>query len=256
MLINVSMYTDVHTVIADFVETYVADLCRDIEDYAQKPIEKIMQLNSFKKLFETWQKYHLEEILTLSWDSLVKEFLFNSIRRIEVRAVNQKTGAKSLDYTKYKDIGLRVIAVGGNSLSRGLTLEGLCVSYFYRNTMMYDTLLQMGRWFGYRPNYSDLFKIWMGEDSIDWYGYITDAINELKDELITMKNQGMTPEDFGLKVRRAPGALLVTARTKMRSATAIKQPITVSGRLIETPRLRYSLEALNAKQFIRGNGGL
>lgn len=88
------------------------------------------------------------------------------------------------------------------------------------------------------------------------YGYITDAINELKDELITMKNQGMTPEDFGLKVRRAPGALLVTARTKMRSATAIKQPITVSGRLIETPRLRYSLEALNAKQFIRGNGGL
>ena len=248
MLINVSMYTDVHTVIADFVETYVADLCRDIEDYAQKPIEKIMQLNSFKKLFETWQKYHLEEISTLSWDSLVKEFLFNSIRRIEVRAVNQKTGAKSLDYTKYKDIGLRVIAVGGNSLSRGLTLEGLCVSYFYRNTMMYDTLLQMGRWFGYRPNYSDLFKIWMGEDAIDWYGYITDAINELKDELITMKNQGMTPEDFGLKVRRAPGALLVTARTKMRSATAIKQPITVSGRLIETPRLRYSLEALNANE--------
>ena len=74
---------------------------------------------------------------------------------------------------------MRVIAVGGNSLSRGLTLEGLCVSYFYRNTMMYDTLLQMGRWFGYRPNYDDLFKVWMAEDAIDWYGYITDAVNEL-----------------------------------------------------------------------------
>ncbi len=61
---------------------------------------------------------------------------------------------------------MRVIAVGGNSLSRGLTLEGLCVSYFYRNTMMYDTLLQMGRWFGYRPNSDDLFKVWMAEDAI------------------------------------------------------------------------------------------
>lgn len=133
---------------------------------------------------------------------------------------------------------MRVIAVGGNSLSRGLTLEGLCVSYFYRNTMMYDTLLQMGRWFGYRPNYDDLFKVWMAEDAIDWYGYITDAVNELKEELKKMKRQNQTPEQFGLKVRQAPGALLITARNKMRSATAVSRPITVSGRMIETPRLK------------------
>lgn len=248
MLINVSKYTDVHNVIAELVDSYITKLCRDIEDYAQKSLDDIMQLGTFKTLHETWTKYNLEGISGLSWERMVKDFLFNAIRRIEVRAVNQKTGAKSLDYTKYRDVGLRVIAVGGNSLSRGLTLEGLCVSYFYRNTMMYDTLLQMGRWFGYRPNYQDLFKIWMGEDAIDWYGYITDAINELKDELRVMKNQGMTPEDFGLKVRRAPGALLVTARTKMRSAKAIKQPITVSGRLIETPRLRGNIEAINANE--------
>ena len=78
-------------------------------------------------------------------------------------------------------------------------MEGLCVSYFYRNTMMYDTLLQMGRWFGYRPNYDDLFKVWMVEDAIDWYGYITDAVNELKEELKKMKRQNQTPEQFGLK---------------------------------------------------------
>ena len=104
--------------------------------------------------------------------------------------------------------------------------------------MMYDTLLQMGRWFGYRPNYDDLFKVWMGEDAIDWYGYITDAVNELKDELLKMKRQNQTPEEFGLKVRQAPGALLITARNKMRTATPISQPITVSGRMLETPRLR------------------
>lgn len=78
----------------------------------------------------------------------------------------------------------------------------------------------------------------MAEDAIDWYGYITDAINELKDELRKMKRQNQTPEDFGLKVRQAPGSLLITARNKMRTATSVKRPITVSGRMIETPRLK------------------
>jgi hypothetical protein len=143
---------------------------------------------------------------------------------------------------------MRVIAVGGNSLSRGLTLEGLCVSYFYRNTLMYDTLLQMGRWFGYRPNYDDLFKIWMGEDAVDWYGYITDAVNELKDELLKMKRQNQTPEEFGLKVRQAPGALLITAKNKMRTAKPVSQPITVSGRMLETPRLRGDSQSLEENE--------
>lgn len=250
MLVNVSMYTKVHNVIAELISTYISTLRRDIEDYAQLPIQKVMQIESFSALYHTWEEHNLSAIANITWEKLVKEYLFKAIRRVEVRAVNQSTGAKSLSYSEYKGVGLRVIAVGGNSLSRGLTLEGLCVSYFYRNTMMYDTLLQMGRWFGYRPNYDDLFKIWMGEDAIDWYGYITDAINELKEELILMKNQGLTPEDFGLKVRRAPGSLLVTARNKMRAASPIDQPITVSGRMIETPRLRYNSDALNSNEKI------
>ena len=61
-----------------------------------------------------------------------------------------------------------LIAVGGFSLSRGLTLEGLVVSYFLRNSMMYDTLLQMGRWFGYRPGYEDLCRVWMPEEAEGW----------------------------------------------------------------------------------------
>ena len=112
--------------------------------------------------------------------------------------------ARNPKYYNYDSIGMRVIAVGGNSLSRGLTLEGLIVTYFYRNTMMYDTLLQMGRWFGYRPNYDDLFKLWMGEEAVDWYGYITNAVDELKGDLRTMALQHLTPEQFGLKVRQDP----------------------------------------------------
>ncbi len=240
MMVNVSRFTDVQNVTADLIESYLNQLKSDVENYSQLPIDKSMEIKNIQKLNKVWKKYCLSKKSGIEWEELLKQYLFKSVRRIEVRSVNQKHGAASLNYYAYKETGMRVIAVGGNSLSRGLTLEGLIVSYFYRNTMMYDTLLQMGRWFGYRYNYDDLFKIWMGEDAVDWYGYITDASNELKDEVRKMARQNQTPEEFGLKVRQDPGALIVTARNKMRLGTSVSVPVTVSGRMIETPRLRDS----------------
>lgn len=237
MLVNVSRFTLVQNKTADIIDQFLSGIKIDLENYAHLSTSKAMRIKNIALLFEVWEKYGLEKVSKMPWKTFLKEYLFKATRRIEVRSVNQSNGASALDYYSYKNTGMRVVAVGGNSLSRGLTLEGLCVSYFYRNTMMYDTLLQMGRWFGYRPNYEDLFKIWMAEDAIDWYGYITDAINELKDELEKMARQNLTPKDFGLKVRQAPGALLVTARNKMRTGTKVKRPITVSGRMLETPRL-------------------
>lgn len=246
MMINVSRFTDVQNVTADMVQEYINQLSSDVENYHALETEQAMKIGNIARLHETWEKYNIESVAGYSWERLLKEYLCKAVRRIEVRSVNQKNGAKSLDYYNYKNVGMRVIAVGGNSLSRGLTLEGLTVSYFYRNTMMYDTLLQMGRWFGYRNNYDDLFKIWIGEDAIGWYSYITDAFNELKSELRTMARQNLTPEDFGLKVRQDPGALIVTARNKMRTGTAVTVPITVSGRMIETPRLWRDPEIISA----------
>ena len=237
MMINVSRFTAVQNATADLVEEYVHQLASDIENYHALPMEQALKIGNIARLFETWEKYGLENVAGKTWDNVFKNHLCKAVKRIEVRSVNQDNGAKSLDYYNYKNIGMRVIAVGGNSLSRGLTLEGLTVSYFYRNTMMYDTLLQMGRWFGYRSNYDDLFKIWIGEDAIGWYPYITDAFNELKGELRRMARQNLTPEEFGLKVRQDPGSLIVTARNKMRTGTIVTVPVTVSGRMIETPRL-------------------
>lgn len=116
---------------------------------------------------------------------------------------------------------------------------------------MYDTLMQMGRWFGYRPNYDDLVKVWMSYEAIDWYGQITRATAELKEEIAKMRNAHQTPREFGLKVRQDPGALIVTARNKMRTATDITCPVTVSGNLLETPRLKSSRDILaeNEKVF-------
>lgn len=248
MLVNVSRFTLVQNKTADLIEDYVDEIKADLENYSSLSLEKAMKIKNIALLFETWNEYDLEEASGINWETFLKDYLFKSVKRIEVRSVNQQHGASSLNYYDYKNIGMRVIAVGGNSLSRGLTLEGLCVSYFYRNTMMYDTLLQMGRWFGYRPNYDDLFKVWMGEDAIDWYGYITDAVNELKDELRKMERQNQTPEEFGLKVRQAPGSLLITARNKMRTATSVSRPITVSGRMIETPRLKGDKTTLSQNE--------
>lgn len=243
MLVNVSRFTKVQNKTAELIDAYLNKVKRDVKNYAQLG-KKANKVKGIAELKDVWDKYNLSNKALLSWDIFLKDYLYKAIKRIVVRSVNASTGASSLDYSEYEGTGMRVIAVGGNSLSRGLTLEGLSVSYFYRNTMMYDTLLQMGRWFGYRPNYDDLFKIWMGEDTIDHYGYITDAVNELKDELKIMERQNLSPEKFGLKVRRAPGALLVTAKNKMRTGTMIDCPITVVGRMLETPRLNSDKEII------------
>ena len=244
MMVNVSRFTDVQMTTQELIQDYLSQVASDIGNYAMLPVEQSDRINNLFDLHNTWDKYKLSEISGLSWSDVLHEYVIKAARRIVVRAVNQRTGAQSLDYYNYDSIGMRVIAVGGNSLSRGLTLEGLIVTYFYRNTMMYDTLLQMGRWFGYRPNYDDLFKLWMGEEAVDWYGYITNAVDELKGDLRTMALQHLTPEQFGLKVRQDPGFLIVTARNKMRSGTRITVPITVSGRMIETPRLFYDKEII------------
>lgn len=250
MLVNVSRFTNVQNRVAELIKKYLNPIKADLKNYSKLNIDKAMQIERIALLFETWEKFKLQNLARIDWEKFLPVFLNKTAQRIEVRSVNQQHGASSLNYYEYKNVGMRVIAVGGNSLSRGLTLEGLCVSYFYRNSMMYDTLLQMGRWFGYRPNYDDLFKVWMAEDAIDWYGYITDAVNELKEELQKMKRQNQTPEEFGLKVRQAPGSLLITARNKMRTATSVSRPITVSGRMIETPRLKADHQSITENEKI------
>ena len=151
--------------------------------------------------------------------------------------VNSRS-AGSLDYAEHEANGLNVIAVGGLSLSRGLTLEGLTVSYFLRRSMMYDTLFQMGRWFGYRDGYEDLCRVWMPEEAQGWYDHIAESIDELRDELARMQSANATPRDFGLKVRSHPDTLVVTARNKMGTGRDHTVLIGLANRFVETAILR------------------
>jgi len=257
MMIHVSRFTNVQDQIVGLVNRWLEDVCSDLRNFARLSENESDSIPNIAYLQAIWTKHQFhtnigtKEIpICMKWHSFLGDYLHKSVSPIVVRSVNQRSSAKGLDYSLNKDNGLRVIAIGGNSLSRGLTLEGLCVSYFYRRSLMYDTLLQMGRWFGYRPGYDDLFKIWMSVDAIDWYGYITAAAEELKQEIIRMRDVNLTPMEFGLKVRQDPASLIVTARNKMRSATPVHRPITVSERLLETPRLRADKESLAANETV------
>jgi Z1 domain len=160
----------------------------------------------------------------------VKPLLCSAAQKIVVKRISG--GSEDvLDYQNAPE-GASVIAVGGDKLSRGLTLEGLSVSYFLRPSRMYDTLMQMGRWFGYRPGYLDLCRLYTLPDLVEWYKHIAFAAEELRQEFELMVDANKTPREYGLRVRSHPNGLWITSLVKMRES----QTLTVSydGQIVET----------------------
>lgn len=189
-----------------------------------------------------------------TWDEILTT-LPDVISDIQIRMING-TAKDALDYSEHRGTGLKVIAIGGDKLARGLTLEGLCVSYFLRASRMYDTLMQMGRWFGYRPGYLDLCRLYTTSELSEWFGHIADAAEELREEFDLMAASGATPREYGLKVQSHP-VLMVTSRLKMRTARNLM--LSFSGQLLETVSLYRDPEILAknleaAEQLISGLG--
>ncbi len=243
MLINVSRFTNVQEQVSDIVNEYLKNIQNACRLYCRMEKEIALKDKYILKLKMTYENiYHS---IHIPWENVQKS-LYSSCASIMVETINQKSG-KNLNYEDYKE-GLRLIAVGGMSLSRGLTLEGLVTSYFYRNSRMYDTLMQMGRWFGYRKGYDDLCRIWMSDESIEWYRHISKATDELREEIKRYEDTGLTPLDFGLRVRSDITSLLVTARNKMRSTESMECAISLSGVCIETPEI-YSEPEKNIRNL-------
>lgn len=247
MLINVSHFTDVQDQVTALLHTWLSQVQQDIRNYSQLDVSEALRNGNLKALQETFQREFSDS--EFSWKT-VQAGLVDGVLPISVRSVNQRSGAASLDFKQYQDTGLRVIVVGGNSLSRGLTLEGLSTSYFFRFTKMYDSLLQMGRWFGYRDGYADLCRIWLTDEVVDWYTHITSATAELRQELRKMRDQGRKPIDFGLKVRAHPDALLVTAQNKMRTSVLIKRVVSIANKSLETTYIKTNENIVNANTVI------
>lgn len=136
----------------------------------------------------------------------------------------------------YSDPPKTYIVVGGSVLSRGLTLEGLAVSFFLRTSRQYDTLLQMGRWFGYRHGYDDLPRLWTTADLAANFRALAQIEEEVREEIANYRERNATPLDFAVKVRSIPG-MAITAASKMRHA--YRTSISFDGRHIQTIRFDH-----------------
>lgn len=213
MLVNVSHLKIHQNKLEYYIKEYFDELKKSYTAYKGLGVIGVRSNSVLKDLEDTF--YNLFSCQEEYVD--VFELLTMAFNKIKVWAVNQSNGAneKVLDYSKSRDEGLNVIVIGGHKLSRGLTLEGLSISYFTRNSKAYDTLMQMCRWFGYRPKYDDLCKLFISNESEYWYSFIAEAIDELYLELGIMRDRELTPKEFGLKVREHPGAMIITAKNKM-----------------------------------------
>ena len=244
MLVNVSRFVAIQGQIRNEIHALVGDIRSSARVNGAAPPTQAMRDPEISRLRQAFEEHYAD--CGMPW-TVVQSRLHESASAVNVVEVNSRAPS-SLDYAGHQASGLNVIAVGGFSLSRGLTLEGLLVSYFLRNSMMYDTLLQMGRWFGYRTGYEDLCRVWMPEEAEGWYSHITDSIEELRDELTRMQSVNATPKDFGLRVRSHPDTLLVTARNKMGTGTSLRVLVGLANHFVETAILRRDSSSLEANR--------
>jgi len=219
MLIHVSRFKDVHACVYSQVEQWLRSNGPVIKfgignEELLRRMEVIWREDFEPVILQVRQLPPGRGVETLHWDN-VRDQLTDVVERIRPQVVNGDM-KEALDYAKYPN-GLNVIAIGGDKLSRGLTLEGLTVSYFLRASKMYDSLMQMGRWFGYRPGYADLCRVYMTDDLKLWFRHVATASEELRDRLDHMAMIGATPEQYGLRVQ-SHSILMVTAQNKMRNS--------------------------------------
>ena len=245
MLVNVSRFVAVQGQIRNEIHALVGRIRSSARVNGALPPAQAMADPEIAALRQAFEE-HYADSSGVSWAD-VQSLLRESASAVNVVEVNSRA-AGSLDYAAHEASGLNVIAVGGFSLSRGLTLEGLVVSYFLRNSMMYDTLLQMGRWFGYRRGYEDLCRVWMPEEAQGWYTHIAESIEELRDELARMQSVNATPKDFGLRVRSHPDTLVVTARNKMGTGRSLRVLIGLANHFVETSILRRDEPSLRVNR--------
>lgn len=250
MLIHVTRFVDWQNHIALLVGEELAVYKRKIEfrqsDFVAE-MKSIWEEEFIPKTKEIVKHPGIQDpdITFISWLEVESQLLPAAIK-VQLRAVHgskllgglEPENIQPLDYYDYRKKGLSVIVVGGNKLSRGMTLEGLTVSYYLRASKMYDTLMQMGRWFGYRPGYLDLCRLFTSSELVSHYKHITVATEEMRAEFDRMTYQRKKPLDYGLMVRAHTGVLTITATNKFRYKKMMS--FSFSGNLEETWRFPKS----------------
>jgi hypothetical protein len=177
----------------------------------------------------------------LSPESLTAE-LKEVIETLEV-VVENGTSVERLNFTEEPKT---YIVVGGSVLARGLTLEGLSVSFFLRTSRQYDTLLQMGRWFGFRHGYSDLPRLWTTRDLASNFRALSRIENEIREDIAQYRAHNASPLDLAVKVREIPG-LAITSAAKMRHA--YRTSVSFEGKHVQTIRFDHRADSVISRNW-------
>lgn len=238
-----------------------------IEIEIQKLIKSILDVLRYKKEFffksmkHIYENYFLEH--TKEFKSNKKVILFEELEHHEkgiewiIKEINGRDGESNIyrmsgkggnkpNYRKYKNdwnVGLTTIIIGGDKLSRGVTFEGLTTSYFLRASRMYDTLMQMGRWFGYRQGYEDVCRLYTSAELRQNFIDINIASERLRARVSYMQEHKRTPADFGLAVQQSPG-LLITSKVKMRDGHEFSLDFSGSG--IQMTTLPWDVDVIKS----------
>jgi hypothetical protein len=229
MLVHVSRFQDVHDPVHAQVETELRAIRNAIA--ADDPVELATLERLWREDFIPTTEAMTETVFGRSvrrvgWEE-VRLQLASEADRIQV-AVSNGRSRTGIDYDAAEAAGqsLSVIVIGGDKLSRGLTLEGLTTSYFLRVSRQYDSLLQMGRWFGYRRGYADLCRLYTTADMETWFRHLATVNEDLRAQLAHMRITLGTPKQYGLSVA-AHSIMNVTAPNKRRHA--ILRPVSYAG---------------------------
>lgn len=249
MLIHISRFTNWQNTTKKLVLDYVDKLTESLNNDLPSSSDSIYSI--FERTWYKYYSYVIENIstylpedyednfLTKKTFDDIKQLLVEAINGIEVVAVNSVSG-DSLSYTENSE--KKYIAIGGNRLSRGFTLEGLTINYFTRNTNFADTLLQMGRWFGYRPGYIDCCKLFTTRNNLDKFDLTTTTIEELEHEFKDMNRLNKTPSEFTLWVKTNPRVIRVTRASMTRNT--VKKKIDYSGGIEQSTKFEINKQRI------------
>ena len=223
MLIHIARFKNPSTTLKPLVLDYVSKLYQDIKYHYFDSIDQFKNLWEAK--FEKVSKVRLGNDYNDSW-AKIEPFILPTIESAvaNIKVINGDSG----DILSYSSSTGDYIVIGGDKLSRGLTLEGLVVSYYYRNSKTYDSLLQMGRWFGYRKGWIDVCRVFTTVRFINDFITVGKVLQKFKNDVDDMYNQHLNPREVGQRIMYSPN-LIPTARAKMKST--VKYKVSFSGQI-------------------------
>ena len=279
MLIHTTQSTEEQKAYRPAIEEYLAELAAQFRSdpsimetfyngtLLQVPARESGGEGYLSERVAVWEnvKQHVEAVLSRLIERTPAGEPFKEdgrIQRAHSGVIVDNSAVDYVDRLTYSDLdagqpSVTVIAIGGNTLSRGLTLEGLVCSYFARTARNYDSLMQMGRWFGFRPGYRHLLRVWTTQGLLDWFQELDQVEQDLRRELIWMQDNGLTPDRYGPRIRASPN-MNITRAAAMRS---VSKDVSYSDYVVDPAWLDLDLDVLESNQalaraFATGLGGL